>query len=180
MLAGGESRRFGSDKALATHSRRPFVQIAYDALAPHCAEVLIATGSTSRAYPVPARTVLDSIPDGGPLAGLAAGLAVSPSPWLLAVAVDLPHLTPDALVPLLTHATDTDAVVALDADGHRQPVCALWRCATVRPIVETRIQSRQLALFGLMDALVIQEVPLPPGTLRNVNASEDLTGGSRA
>ncbi|GAB5536324.1 MAG: hypothetical protein Rubg2KO_25730 [Rubricoccaceae bacterium] len=174
VLAGGQSRRFGRDKALATHDGRPFIQIAHDALAPHCMDVLIATGPTLRDYPVSVRSVPDPTPDGGPLAGLAAGLAESKTTWLLAVAVDLPHLTPDALAPLLASATDADAVVAVDAEGRRQPVCALWRCATVRPIVEARLARRQLALFGLLDELVVQEVALAPGVLRNVNRASDL------
>ena len=177
MLAGGQSRRFGRDKALAVHEGTPYVQIVHGALAAHCSEVLIATGPTARAYPVSARAVLDPVPDAGPLAGLAAGLAAAATPWLLAAAVDLPHLTPDALAPLLANATDADAIVAVDADGRRQPVCALWRCATVRPVVETRLATRQLALFGLLDALAIQEVRLEAGTLHNVNAPEDRKRG---
>lgn len=173
MLAGGQSRRFGRDKALAEHNGRAFVQIVYDALAPHCSEVLIATGPTPRHYPVTARTVLDSIPDGGPLAGLAAGLAEAQTPWLLAVAVDFPFLTPDALAPLLARSTDADVVVALDGEGRRQPVCALWRCETVRPVVEARLARRQLALFGVLDELVVQDIELVSGALRNVNASGD-------
>jgi len=173
VLAGGESRRFGRDKALAEHDGRPFVQIVHDALVPHCTEVLIATGPTPRAYPVPSRVLLDPIPDGGPLAGLAAGLAEAQTPWLLAIAVDLPHLTPGALAPLLASSSDADVVVALDADGRRQPVCALWRCATVRPVVGARLARRQLALFGLLDELVVREVELLPEALRNVNAPRD-------
>lgn len=173
ILAGGESRRFGRDKALAEHDGRPFVQIAHEVLAPHCAEVLISTGPMQRAYPVPARGVLDPIPDGGPLAGLAAGLEEAQTPWLLAVAVDLPHLTPDALPPLLASSTKADAVVAVDGAGRRQPVCALWRCETVRSIVEARLVRRQLAMFGLLDALAVEEVKLAPGVLRNVNTPGD-------
>lgn len=173
MLAGGQSRRFGRDKALAEHEGRPYVQIVHDALAPHCTEVLISTGPTPRAYPVPVRVVLDLVPDGGPLAGLAAGLVEAKTPWLLAVAVDFPRLTPDALAPLLARSTDADVVVALDADGRGQPVCALWRCATVQPVVETRLKRRQLAMFGLLGALAVQEVELAPGALYNVNVPED-------
>ena len=66
-------------------------------------------------------------------------------------------------------------MVALEENGRRQPVCALWRCATVRPVVEARLARRQLAMFGLLDALAVQEVALAAGVLRNVNAAGDLT-----
>lgn len=180
VLAGGQSRRFGRDKALVEHDGRSFVEIVHGALVPYCTEVLIATGPAPRDYPVAARAVLDPIPDGGPLAGLAAGLAEATTPWLLAVAVDLPYLMPDALAPLLASSRESDVVVALDADRRRQPVCALWRCATVRPVVEARVGRRQLALHGLLDVLAVQGVALPPEALRNVNRLEDLEDGERA
>lgn len=174
ILAGGQSRRYGSDKALAEAGGVPFVRLAYDALAAHAATVLVATGPTARAYPVPARVVLDAVSDGGPLAGLAAGLAAARTPWLLAVAVDLPALTVGALAPLLAaDATGADVVVALDGDGRRQPVCALWRVATVRPVAEAHLASGNLALFALLDGLTVREVALAAGALHNANAPAD-------
>lgn len=171
ILAGGQSRRYGSDKALAVAGGVPFVRLAYDALAAHAGAVLVATGPTARAYPVPARAVLDGVADGGPLAGLCAGLGAARTPWLLAVAVDLPALTAGALAPLLAaDATGADAVVARDGDGRRQPVCALWRVAAVRPVAEAHLASGRLALFTLVDALTVREVGLDAGALRNVNA----------
>ncbi len=173
ILAGGRSRRYGSDKALAHAGGVPFVRLVHDALAAHAAEVIVATGPTARVYPVPARPVLDRVADGGPLAGLAAGLAAARTPWLLAVAVDLPALTADALAPLLAAdaaAVDADVVVALDGDGRRQPVCALWRVDAVRPVAEAHLAWGRLALFALLGALRVAEVALDAGALRNVNA----------
>ena len=96
VLAGGQSRRCGSDKALARLGDRPFVQCVCEALTPWVAETLVATGPSRRDYPVAARVVVDAVPDGGPLAGLAAGLAAACTPWLLAIAVDLPYVTAEA------------------------------------------------------------------------------------
>lgn len=171
ILAGGQSRRYGSDKALAMAGGVPFVRLVCDALAAHAATVLVATGPTARAYPVPARVVTDRVADGGPLAGLCAGLAAAATPWLLAVAVDLPALTADALVPLLAaEVAGVDAVVALDGDGRRQPVCALWRAAVVRPVAERHLATGHLALHTLLGALPVREVALRGGALCNANA----------
>lgn len=178
ILAGGRSERFGRDKALAELAGVPFVALVHAALAAHAGTMLIATGAEARRYPVPARIVLDGRPDAGPLAGLAAGLAAAETPWLLAAAVDLPYLTPAALRPLLTLSTDgADVIVALDADGRRQPTCALWRVATVAPAVRGRLAADDLALSFLLDRLAVREEPVEGGALRNVNRPDDLGDG---
>lgn len=175
ILAGGTSRRFGEDKALAQLAGVPFVALVHTALAAHASAMLIATGSEPREYPVAARVVLDPVQEAGPLAGLAAGLAAAETPWLLSAAVDLPYLTPAALRPLLAADTDgTDVLVALDADGRRQPTCALWRTRTVAPTVEAHLGQRRLALRGVLDRLAVTAVPVEGGALRNVNAPDDL------
>jgi molybdenum cofactor guanylyltransferase len=176
ILAGGESRRFGRDKALAEVGGVPLVARVYDALALHCAGVLIATGATARAYPVPARVVMDAAPEAGPLGGLAAGLAQAQTPWLLVAACDLAGLTADALVPLLDAATaEADAVVGVDAAGRASPVCALYRVATVRPVATAHLAAGRRALHALLDALpAVMYVTLAPGVLANVNTPADL------
>lgn len=170
ILAGGKSRRFGSDKALADVGGLSFVERVFFALEPLASRVLIATGPTPRPYPVRAEVVTDPVPDGGPLAGLAAGLAATQTPWLLAAAVDMPHLTPEALTPLLEAASgDADAFIAQEPGDRMQPVCGLWRVEAVAPVVEEQIARGDLAMFALLDRLTVHGVALDAGAMRNVN-----------
>ena len=117
------------------------MEFVYAALAAHADRVLIATGSTLRSYPIAAQVVLDPVASGGPVAGLAAGLDVVTTPWLLTAAVELPYLTPDALRPLITAHTGSAAVCVTRADDHRQPTCALWRVRTVFPVARELISG---------------------------------------
>ena len=170
ILAGGQSRRFGSDKALADVGGLSFVERVFGALEPLASRVLIATGPEPRPYPVRAEIVTDLIPDGGPLAGLGAGLDAARTPWLLAVAVDMPHLTPEALAPLLEAASgDTDAVIAQEPGEKMQPVCGLWRVEAVAPVVREQLARGDLAMFALLDRLRVQGVALDASAIRNVN-----------
>ncbi len=174
ILAGGGSTRFGRDKALAALGGVPFVALVHAALSAHAGAMLVATGAEPRAYPVAARVVLDPVPDGGPLAGLAAGLDACETPWLLSAAVDLPYLTPAALRPLLAAPSDgADVLVATGPDG-RQPTCALWRTRTVGPAVADQFAAGQLALRDLLRRLTVREVSVEGGALRNVNRLADL------
>lgn len=175
ILAGGRSRRFGRDKALAEVEGVPMIVRAHAALDPLCQTVLVATGERPRAYPVAARVVTDAVPDAGPLAGLSAGLAAAEAPWLLALACDLPFVTAAALRPLLDAAADgVDAAVAVDAAGRRHPTCALYRVASVRGVADEQLAQRALALRALLDRLRVREVALGAVALRNVNAPTDL------
>jgi molybdopterin-guanine dinucleotide biosynthesis protein A len=175
ILAGGGSRRFGRDKALADVSGVSFVERVAWALDPLVCETLIATGPTHRLYPVRARVVLDPVPDGGPLAGLVAGLRAATTPFLLAVAVDLPGLTAEALAALVAEMpAGIDAAVAVDAAGRLHPVCALWRVATVEPVASAHLADGVLALHTLVERLAVRRVRLASDVLRNVNAPRDM------
>ena len=91
--------------------------------------------------------------------------------------MDLPYLTPAALRPLLDADADgADVVVAIDADGRRQPACALWRVRTVAPVAREQVEAGRLALHALLDRLVVREVAVEGGALRNVNRPGDLGG----
>ncbi|HLA62915.1 MAG TPA: molybdenum cofactor guanylyltransferase, partial [Rhodothermales bacterium] len=158
----------------------PLVARVFAALAPHSAEVLIATGSTPRDYPVGARVVLDAAPDAGPLGGLVAGLTAARTPWLLVAACDLAYLTPAALVPLLAADTgDADAVVALDGEGWAQPVCALYH-TRIATVAADHLAAGQFALYRLLDRLTVVGVPLDADALRNANTPADLGARSLA
>ena len=190
VLAGGASRRFGSDKARAAGpDGRPLVAIAADALAPHVARVLVATGARRRAYPVEAEVVVDAVAGAGPLGGLAAALAACHTPWLLTAACDLPALRPSDLRPLLAAvdagpAVDADpavhAAVAVDADGRPNPTVALWRVAAARPVAEAHLAAGRLALRDLAGALGAVPVALAPAALASANTPAELAAAARA
>ncbi len=175
ILAGGRSRRFGSDKAVALVEGVPMIERVYHALAPLC-PVLVSVAAPGRTYPLPgpARLVADRVPGAGPLGGLGAGLAASATPWVLVVACDLPFVATEALRALLAPGRDGfDATVALTPDGRRQPLCACYR-RSVSPVVAEQLAEGNYAMHALLDRLTVREVEVPAEALRNVNAPADL------
>ncbi len=101
VLAGGRSRRLGTDKAELTFDDRTLLEIVIDRLSSVCPQVIVASGSRSaRDIPaLPVQFVSDTIPGAGPLAGVQAGLAVAPTAFSLVVACDMPFLN----LPLLDY-----------------------------------------------------------------------------
>jgi len=182
LLAGGRSRRFGTDKARAVVDGTPMLRRVYEtarALTPH---VLLSVRADGDFYfdlvPPEVPRLLDSVPEAGPLAGLVAGLRAARTPWLLALACDLPFLNEATLRRLLAdRSPDFDAVVPVTSDGRRQPLCALYRVETVRPVAEARLVAGRYALQALLDPLSVATLAVPDTPLHNVNTPDDLLLG---
>src|SRR4029077_13971146 len=98
LLAGGESRRMGKDKATMMFRRKPLWQIQLDLLQRLAlAEILISARSDPSWRPKELDVVADEAPSRGPLSGLAAALAKMHGSHLLALAIDMPFMNPTYL-----------------------------------------------------------------------------------
>lgn len=117
VLAGGQSRRFGSDKAEELFRGRPLIDWSLDALQPH-AELLLVSG---RPHPVH-ETAADRPRAGlGPLGGLAGALLAAQSKGfshLLSVPCDTPVLPAGLLAALTEHDNGAYAATC--------PVIGFW------------------------------------------------------
>lgn len=112
---------------------------------------LIISGRPGIAYTptVPdARVVFDATPDSGPLAGLAAILAAARHPWVLVIAVDLPHLTSTYLRTLLAASGQRNGVVPCGPSGY-EPLVALYPRSLLATIHYALIAG-QLSLQDLL------------------------------
>ncbi len=162
VLAGGRSRRFGSDKLAADVAGLPLLHRAVLAVAPESVEVIVALGSSAPApelppIPVPLRLVRDALPDAGPLAGLVAGLDEASEALVLVVAGDMPSLRLELLTGLLERAmaptaSAGQAVVLADGEGWRPLPCVLLREAAL-PLAREMVLSDERSLRGLLRAL---------------------------
>jgi molybdopterin-guanine dinucleotide biosynthesis protein A len=94
LLAGGESRRMGKDKATVLFRGKPLWQIQIDLLRKlEPAEIFVSARSDPSWRPADVQFVADDPPSRGPLSGLAASLAKMNTAHLLALAVDMPFMT---------------------------------------------------------------------------------------
>jgi len=138
VLAGGESRRFGSDKALAQFRGEPLLAHVLRGLcAAGFAQIALAAKQT-RKYAAVAEELayvqkrsIELLDDGSsvntPLSGLAAGLRASRHAVVFACAADMPFAADQALIDALTAALAGHDAAVPEAGGSLQPLCALWR-----------------------------------------------------
>lgn len=126
ILAGGKSSRMGRDKAWLPLDGQPLLarQIAMvRELGP--VELFISgrgdTDYSSLGYPV----LKDAFPDGGPLAGIAAGLQAATAPLVLILAVDMPEMTSAVVSGLLERCAAGVGVVPR-IGCHVEPLAAFY------------------------------------------------------
>jgi molybdenum cofactor guanylyltransferase len=98
LLAGGESRRMGSDKATILFRGKPLWQIQLELLRKlEPTEIFVSARTDPSWRPAYVQFVADNPPSRGPLSGLAASLAQMRTAHLLALAIDMPFMTEEYL-----------------------------------------------------------------------------------
>ena len=156
VLAGGQSRRMGRDKALLPTPDGPLLHRIARTLATTCAQVLVVDRPPGRYRALGWPLVLDRHPGQGPLAGLHAGLEAMAYPYGLFVACDMPGLTPAVARFLLTEALaapgdePADAVVPLRA-GRPEPLLAVY-ARRLAPLAGRLLEAGGGPLRALLDS----------------------------
>ncbi len=94
LLAGGESRRMGKDKATLLFHGKPLWQIQLELLRKLARiEIFVSARTDPLWRPADLQFVADDPPSHGPLSGLGAVLARMHTKHLLALAIDMPFMT---------------------------------------------------------------------------------------
>ncbi len=185
VLAGGRSRRYGSDKAAALIGGRSLLEHQIRRLAPPGVPVLVGTRPDGPGRDAGAAWVPDLAGAEGPLASIGALLAAVETPFLLAVPCDAPLLPPDLGDRMLSRATGVDAVL-LTVDGVVEPFPAfLSRDLAPRIAHLLAMGERRAAAF--VDHAVCALVPfetlypglLPDEVLLNVNTPAEHARADR-
>jgi molybdopterin-guanine dinucleotide biosynthesis protein A len=129
ILAGGRASRMdGEDKGLILLRNRPMIQWVLDRLSPQVSKIFISANRNKSQYagfghPIVADTSADFR---GPLAGIAAALAQSDTPWLVSVPCDSPLIPLDLVGRLHDRVVRGSARAGVAHDGQRlQPVFTL-------------------------------------------------------
>jgi len=178
IYAGGESSRFGADKANALLQGQRLIDHVADRIAPQVAALAVA-GSVRLAG-------ADGLDDDGahigkgPLAGLLAGLKwASDLPnikWLVTTPCDVP-LLPKNLVALLTQNLK-DKPTVLNVDERWQTGCALWPTSACKVIEGHLIAGEDLSLHSALKHLHAEtldvEATVLDGAFTNINSQDDL------
>ncbi|HEX3282387.1 MAG TPA: molybdenum cofactor guanylyltransferase [Pyrinomonadaceae bacterium] len=179
ILAGGASRRMGTDKSQLLLAGKSFLEHIAAALAPISSEIAVvgktATASAERRY------IPDVYPNWGALGGVHTALASSDAAWSLIVACDFPFVTTELFERLASMCEGFAAVAPIQSDGIPQPLCALYQTERCLVRAEELIESGERKPIALLQSVQTRWVPFAeiddlPGAesfFDNINTAAD-------
>ena len=144
ILAGGQGRRLGREKALLEIAGQPLLSRIVQALSPLSDDILIVTNQPDlyAALDLPVRFVPDERPGVGSLMGIYSGLKAARHPWALTVACDMPFLNADLLRYMLSLTPGYDVVIPRLPEGV-EPLHALYNRSCRPPMGRLLAQGRR-------------------------------------
>ena len=182
LLAGGESRRMGEDKATLLFQGKQLWQIQLDLLRKlEPAEILVSARTNPAWRPADVQFVPDAFPSRGPLSGLVASLDRINTSHLLALAIDMPFMTDKYLTFLCSQIEPRRGVIA-KIDERFEPLAAIYPREALANL-QSALSGEDFSLQTLTGPLVaVGKLRVTNVTSQerklflNVNASSDLLG----
>jgi molybdopterin-guanine dinucleotide biosynthesis protein A len=181
LLAGGESRRMGKEKATIVFNGEPLWQRQITLLRHLAAKKILVSARAERSWrPADTELVLDQPPSRGPISGLTAALARTRTSHLVALGVDMPFVTVAQLQDLC-HRANAGCGVVPTIGGRAEPVAAVYPVEayadftaaltgndwSLQPLVRRLADEGKVQLVNVAEAEV--------GLYRSLNDPQDLT-----
>jgi len=179
ILAGGQSSRMGSNKALLPYRGGRFIEAIYRQLSELFLEVLLVTNNPEQYDFFHCRKVADLYPGMGALAGLHSGLYHSNTPHVFAVACDMPYLASSLIRRLAGLRQEVDVVIP-EGDAGLEPLHAIYGQRCLAPM-EHALKNNRKRIISFFPEVTVRtycsaEVALlDPAfdSFRNINTPDD-------
>ena len=185
VMAGGDSSRMGTDKANLTLGDQTLLQTVAATMQQLFPQVVVSVRQPRAGIDLP--QVCDEQHDGGPLAGLVAGLNHISTPWAFMVACDMPFVVPEVVELLAryrfkppTHPSPplsgmeqgggdcsspdkgrpggvSYQAVVPVVHGHPQPLAAFYAASCLAPL-RASLAAQQKGLRGALQQLDVRYV----------------------
>lgn len=173
ILTGGNSSRFGSDKSQILINGQALIDRLLTNLPP--GGVVIVGPSFEQ--DVRKVSFTQEHPLGtGPVAAIAAGLQELDSEEVIILATDMPFAA--EIVPFLVPLSgDWEALIPLDSNGKRQPLCAKYRTSALVNALGKVGTPDGKSMRALLDNLIIEELIVDAkftSKLVDIDTREDL------
>ena len=180
LLAGGESRRMGTDKATFLFRGKPLWQVQLETLRRlRPGEIFLSARTDPLWRPNDVRFVADIPPSCGPLSGVAASLMKIHTAHLLVLAIDMPFMTENYLRSICD-AVDPGRGIVAKIDNRVEPLAAVYPreaeidFGTALAGNDFSLQNIVRHLFTSGKLLEISVTEQERGLFRNVNTKSDV------
>ena len=148
VLAGGESRRMGRDKAFLLLEGIPLIEHVLRSLRAVFPRTIIVTNNPSAYALYDAAVVTDAVPKQCPLAGIYTGLLSSTDKYNFVAACDMPFLNPGLITYMNGLVHGYDIVVPMVSGKHVEPLHAIYS-KKLLPVIAKRLQGDERKIQGI-------------------------------
>jgi molybdopterin-guanine dinucleotide biosynthesis protein A len=181
LLAGGQSQRFGAEKAMAELRGRPMIEIVAERFADFQGVAVSAPAQSGAAAFARARgySLIEDDPasPAGPLAGICAGLewaAAGGFSHLATAPCDTPLLPQNLYTTLAAELSEASAAFVATGEGDHA-LCALWRIGLLAPLRETLAAGNHPAIRNFLLANGARRLTFADAAaFANANTPEEL------
>ncbi len=156
IIAGGQSRRFGQDKALYPYQGRPLIGYAIETAKKAFGRVAIVADKADRfSFPeIPCYS--DLIPGLGPIGGVLTALHYSDTDHVFILACDMPELDASLMRYMNSLSRGYDVTVPL-VNGYYEPLHAIYSRNCMAPI-ESSIKRGKKQIISFFDQVSVRHV----------------------
>ena len=189
ILAGGFSRRFGSDKGLVLLMDKPLVCHVIDKVSTVVDEILVVVSSKEQKKkfkPVVKKTaklIIDKDDSQTPLVGAIAGFESVNNEYSLLLPCDAPFVSTQIIQFLLDMCTNRNAAIPRWPNGYLEPLQAVYQTKSALTAAKTAFKNGHMNMRSIIDNLkgiryistmVLEQLESRPLSFFNVNTPQDL------
>ena len=180
ILAGGKSKRIGTNKAFLEINGRKIIDRVVDVFQETFDEVILVTNSPLEYLHLNLRIVTDLFPNRGSLGGIYTGLFFSSFQHIFVSACDMPFLNQGFIRYMKSKVDNFDVVVPCSSDG-LQPLHAIYSKRCSRNI-ESLINAQNLKIVNFYPKVRVKKISAQEiltfdphqSIFFNINTPEDL------
>ncbi len=154
ILAGGESRRMGADKAFLKVDGAPLIERVLNVFLSQFDQTIIVTNRPEQYDGFRVRVVADAVNVKGPLTGIYSGLLHARADRCFVAACDMPFLNPRLIAYMTEVAGEFDAVVPM-VNGLPEPLHAIYHRRNL-PAMHDRLQGGDLRIANLFERVRVR------------------------
>jgi molybdopterin-guanine dinucleotide biosynthesis protein A len=149
ILAGGQSKRMGTNKALlrVEPGGLTLIEKVVAALGEVSAEVQLVTNQAATYTWLGLPIIADNYQVGASLTGLEAGLAASHYEYNLVVACDMPYLNPALLRSLVKRPRNYEVLVPVNSENQPETLCAIYSQSCLS-VIRERLEQGNYKMAG--------------------------------
>lgn len=179
VLAGGRSRRMGTDKSVMKLNNKTLIEYSINALKPLCNKVIIS--SNNFIYDFTGCEVWpDELPDQAPIVGIYSCLKRSTTEYNIILSCDMPLMTTATIEYLLANSDSHDIIVPVHDNNLIEPLCGVYKQSAMgilkKYIDEGNFRLNQ-CIREASHRLITVDHRLPfyfPDMFSNVNTPDDF------